>query len=295
MDSRQQRLLEGLVDTEARLREESRPLDFILLQMPGPAFGLKPGIEGEAEILPSEGDLHDLAADGLIHLLEHQAPSVVARFALTGSGRAAGHRRMIDADLQNPAQDSPPPSPDALLAWLHGLSTSSGGATVLKSGGALMNQALDLYGKAALESVARSMIDLRDDGFVRFDDPGAMLDQIPESERIAMAGEIRLTSSAMDRINAGTRNAQSITQIVHATNAQVAAGNISNYVSFSELLDSLEDALDDLAGVDDEVREEARGLLAGLRSATGKITVGVTTSTAAALIGGLLQQKLGLR
>lgn len=295
IDTRQLRLIQALVQTEDRLREESRPLDFLLLQMPGPAFGLKPGVEGETEIRPSEGDLRDLAAEGLIHLLGHQSDSVVARFALTASGRAAGRPQVVTADLQAPVPASAPPSPDDLLKWLYGLSASGGGTEVLDNGGALINAALDLYGQAHLESVARSIVDLRDDGFLRFEDPAARVEGISGSDRIGMAEEIRLTPSARDRLASLDREpAQSITQIVHATNAQVAAGDINNYVSFGELVDAMEEALEGLDDIDDDVREEARGLLGGLRSATGKISVGVTTSAAAALVGGLLKQKLGL-
>jgi hypothetical protein len=62
--------------------------------------------------------------------------------------------------------------------------------------------------------------------------------------------------------------------------AQVAAGDITNYISFTALLDGAQRHLDDLTNIDENVRAEARGILDKLRSA------GVNVATSAMGSGG---------
>lgn len=81
---------------------------------------------------------------------------------------------------------------------------------------------------------------------------------------------------------------------MHAANAQVAAGDIHNYVSFNELLDRAEAELKGLDGIDAATQEEAQGILAKLRSVSGTVATGTATSAGGALVGALLRQLLGL-
>lgn len=295
IEPRQFALLQALVEREATLRAEGRPNDFLLIQMAGPSYGLKPAIEGEHEIAPREADFHDLHKDGFVHLLETNSPSVIVRFTLTTAGRSAGQKRAVTADLQSPSPATAPPTADDVLQWLHGLSASAQGAAILSSGGALVNEALSTYGQQHIETVAQRLLDLRDTGLLRLDDIGAEIDQISNAEQISMAQDIRLTPTGLDRISNRPRSiATPITQIIYATQAQVAAGDIHNYASFDDLLDQLAEALAQLEDVDDEAREEARGLLDKLRSASGKVAIGAAASSGGAVLGTLLKQLLGL-
>jgi len=98
--------------------------------------------------------------------------------------------------------------------------------------------------------VARALADLAHEGLLLFDDPAREIDQLAMSERISLASEFRLTSAGLDRVRGNPPAAPTILQIVNATNAQVAAGDINNYASFIELLDRAEGELDRLDGID---------------------------------------------
>jgi hypothetical protein len=294
IEPRQLALLQGLVQRETTLRAEGRPTDFLLIQMPGPSFGLKPGIADEREIAPTEADIHDLHTGGFVSLMASNSQSVVARFALTVAGRSAGESRAVTADLQLPRPATAPPSTDAVLQWLHGLSASAEGSALLSSGGALANEALHIYGQDHIETVARRVFDLRDGRLLLIDDIGAEI-QVSDAEQLAMAQDIRLSTTGLDRVESRQRPAaSSITQIINATQAQVAAGDIHNYSSYDELIDRLAEALSQLDDIDDDVREEARGLLDKLRSASGQIAVGAAASSGGAVLGTLLKHALNL-
>lgn len=198
LDQRQVALLQALVRREGELREEGRPLHFMLLQMPGPSFGLKPSIEREAEIAPAEPDVYDLEDEGFVRILPSNSSSVVAKFLLTSAGRSAGQPRAVSAELQRPAVSSAPPSADELLEWLSGLAATGPGSAILQSGGALMNEALARWPEQ-LEAVAKRLLDLRDEGLLLFDDPAAEIDQIGEAERLAHAADFRMTIAGVDR------------------------------------------------------------------------------------------------
>ena len=276
------------------LLEEGRPTDFLLIQMPGPSFGLKPGIEGERKIAPNESDIRDLYDGGLVRLLDTSTSSVVARFSLTVAGRSAGESRTVTADVQLPPPETAAPTSDAILQWLYGLSASAEGAAILNSGGALVNEALSSYGPDHIETVARRIFDLRDSGLVLFDDVGAEI-QVSDADQLGMAQDIRLSTAGVDRVaRRDEPTVANITQNIHATQAQVAPGDIHNYASYDELMDRLAEALTELDNIDDEVREEARGLLDKLRSVSGRIAVGAAADSGGAVLGTLLKHALNL-
>lgn len=295
IDARQLELLRQLVKKDDALRADGRPTDFSLIQMPGPSFGLKPGIDAEEKIAPLEGDIRDLERDGFVHLLEAISSGVVIRFTLTASGRLAGAERTVAADIQRSPFSTAPPTADAVLEWLHGLSASPHGAAILRSGGAILNEAMSSFGEEHAEAVARAVLDLHEGGLVLLDDPAAEIDQISDVDQLGMAENIRLAPAGLAHIGSLQRHSSTrITQIVHATQAQVAGGDIHNYGSFDELLDRLVDALAGLEDIDDEARAEASGILDQLRSASGKVAVGAAASSGGAVVGALLKQLLGL-
>jgi CheY-like chemotaxis protein len=116
-------------------------------------------------------------------------------------------------------------------------------------------------------------------------------------EKEIHAGPVLLGASAADYDSTGHEQPAArtqITQIVHATQAQVALGDIQSFGSYSDLLDRVAEALEELQDVDDADREEARRLLGKLRSASGSIAVGAAASSGGALLGTVLKQLLGL-
>src|SRR4051794_9883633 len=106
LDRRQFDLLQALVRKESELRDAGQPLYFLLLQMPGPSFGLKPGIDKEHEIRPSEGDIYDLEGEGFVRSLPATSESVVVKFVLTAEGRSAVQPRAATPEVDRPSPSS---------------------------------------------------------------------------------------------------------------------------------------------------------------------------------------------
>jgi hypothetical protein len=293
LELRQQRLLEAIVRADNRLREESRPTEFMLIEGAGGVLGFKPDVPGAMDFSPSEADILDLQAASYVHARPSNSTTVSIVFALSAAGRNAGQSRKVTA-IRTPERATAAPSSDDVLAWLYGLTASGAGSSILDSGGALINEVSGRFGHEHVETVARALGDLAHEGLLLFDDPAREIDQLAMSERISLASEFRLTSAGLDRVRGNHPAAPTILQIVNATNAQVAAGDINNYVSFSQLLDRAEDELDRLDGIDATTQEEARGIFAKLRSASGTVATGTATSAGGALAGALLRQLLGL-
>lgn len=208
---------------------------------------------------------------------------------------ARGPVLFVTADIQNPAPDAPPPSLDSVLGWLADLEKNPQGSSLLSRGGALLNQAVSDFGEAHVEAVANRLIDLRDEGFVTFTDPLARIDQLPSADRLGKAFDFRLRSAGHDRLEVKAPTEASVVQIINATTAQVAAGNIINeFKSFDELLDALAAKIDGVEGVDDEAKQEAHAILGKLRSAGGTVATSALGSAGGALLGSVLKQFTGL-
>ena len=79
-----------------------------------------------------------------------------------------------------------------------------------------------------------------------------------------------------------------VNQIVNATNAQVAAGDVINFVSFGQLLDTAQQQLEQLADLSQADREEAQGIIDRLRSATTEVAIGAAGGGGGAVIGAIL-------
>lgn len=290
-EGRQLSLLQALVRAEEELRQASRPTDFMLIQMPGPSFGLKPHVEGAEQLQPMEGDVLDLEAAGYVRTLPSTSASVVVRFGLTDAGRLAGAGPPGAAVAAT--DDAPPPSPDDVLRWLADLARSHAGAATLTRGHALLDEARRRFGDPNESVVADALVDLGEDGLIDFDDPSRALDQLSSAQRLSNGGRFRLTAGGRDRVEAGSQPPPSVTQIVHAAQAQVAAGNINNYVTFNALLDRVSEAIDEVDGVDDATREEAKGLVDKLRGTSATVATGAASSGAGALLGAVLKKVLG--
>ena len=236
----------------------------------------------------------DFEHAGYVHRLTSTSRDVVLKFALSASGREAGRERTVTAGIADPPVETAPASSDDVLRWLAGLEESGPGSRILRDGGTLVNQALEQFGLEHHEAVCRRLFDLRDDGLILFEDPGAQLQRVSDADRLGMAEHFRLSAPGRDRAAPSVPPSTSVMQIVNAVNAQVAAGDITNYVSFEQLLDRVDQALTEITGVDEEARAEARGMLEKLRGVSGTIATGTVTGAGGALLGTVLKHALGL-
>jgi len=295
------RILRSIVARESELQADGRPTDFIMVQMVGPSFGLKPGIPGEQELSPQESDILELVDAGCLRDLGPSSSSaaVLLRFAVTSQGRVTGSGGSVARDLSQPLPQTPPPSADDVLAWVKDLSASAEGAQALEDGGGFMSNALATWGEDHRRRVAAHLFDLTADGLLTFEDPMARIDQMDEVDRLGMAANLRLTASGRDRAARLERRDQpagaSPLQIVIAEHAQIAARDINNnYANFDELLDLVRQGIETMEGIDDDTRDEAKSFVERLRGSAGTLATGTATGAGGAVVGALLKSLLGL-
>lgn len=300
MDVRHLEILRAIVTREAELVAEGRPTDFMLLQMAGPSWGLKPGIPNEQELAPREGDLLELADAGhLRDLGPSTSTGVLLKFAVTSSGRRLAAGGSVARDHGRPTPGVAPPSADDVLGWVADMAVTGPGSQALATGAGFINDALARYGEDQLARVAGHLVDLKSEGLVAFDDPMAEIDQVELVDRVGMAVDLRLTSYGRDRVRAlgasTGAHGPSTVQFVFAEQAQVAARDVNNsFNTYDELLDRIAEALANMPDVSDADRDEAKSLLERLRGKADSVTTAAAGGAGGAVLGALFRQMLGL-
>jgi hypothetical protein len=83
-------------------------------------------------------------------------------------------------------------------------------------------------------------------------------------------------------------------QIQDAAQIQIAAGDINNYKSFDELGDALSSSIDGLTNIDDDAKDEARGLVSKIFGKGDAVATSAAGSAGGAVLGSVLKQLLGL-
>lgn len=86
----------------------------------------------------------------------------------------------------------------------------------------------------------------------------------------------------------------SLTILGSVINGQVATGDINQFTVFMQVLDRATEEIDALEGIDDEVKDEAKGLLDQLRGKATSASGQVLTGAAGELVAGVLARVLGL-
>lgn len=185
------------------------------------------------------------------------------------------------------------PALDEVLAWVAALEDHS--PTMLTTGGALVNQAFADFDERELDGACRRLIELADERLIAFTDPAARLPQLPACDRVGKGSEFRVTMAGRDRLaKARAQSAMTVTQIIHATNAQIAGRDITNFISFGELLDAVQHQLDQLTDLADSDRHEAQSIIDRLRSATTQVTLTAAGAGGGTVIGAILMSLLHL-
>lgn len=185
------------------------------------------------------------------------------------------------------------PDLDATLAWLVDVVEDAPEALDLPTRAvdrAISDGFITAVGR---EAFAARIVDLFDQGYLSGSLPD--LEQVNAMGRLNLSDGLRFTMKAHERVE--RRNApqnHSVTFNAPVIADQVAAGDITNYTSFGDLLDRAETVIVDLEQVDSGEREEALGLIAALRGKAIDVGGGMLTGAGGGLLAGVVAQLLGL-
>lgn len=279
-----------IADTDALQRAQGRSDAILLLQLPGARYGLKPG-PGELRVAPHPGLVDELARHVLLSLEEPTSQTVARKFRLTSEGRAVAARvRAQEAGIALASQGQAPAPLDA-LRWL--IELRSRNPERFAEPRRLLDAAVDegLISEDSREALARVFLDLLEQDYLAGDLLG--VEQFSDVDEIAHAQHLRLTLKAEEIVQGDTSTA-SMTFNAPVTAGQIAGRDIANFVTFADVLDRAEAHLDSLTEVDEQTREEARGILAALRGRTVAVSGKVLTGAGGGLLATVFAHVLGL-
>jgi hypothetical protein len=196
------------------------------------------------------------------------------------------------------AQDAPtyaggraPPIPE-VLDWLLDTEAASPEAFVAPTG--LLDRAVEsgYIAEVGRGEFASRIVALVEQGYLDGDLPD--LEQATDEQRLELSDGLRLTMKAHDRSREAASASRAIAFYGPVVAKQIAAGDIANYGSLSELLDEADRELGELADVDETARDEARRLLDILRGKATDLSGQVVTGAGGALLASLIGRLIGL-
>jgi hypothetical protein len=237
---------------------------------------------------PVHQDIDDLEELGMLRVEPSQNAKRIFSLTVTGRGQA----RVLEESAAL-SSGGRAPDLDSILGWL--MAAVEEAPEILDLPTRILDRAAseELVGPTGREALAARIVDLYEQGFLAGDLPG--FEQASAEDRLRLSDGLRLTMKAHDR--ATRRDASpghSVTFNGTIIADQVAAGDITNYTSFGDLLDRAEAAIGKLESVDADERKEALGLVAVLRGKAFDLGGEVLTGAGGGLLAGVIAQLLGL-
>lgn len=182
------------------------------------------------------------------------------------------------------------PSRRALLRWFHELEDDSRRSGALRGGWDLIQAArIDLIDAQDVDGFAALVLEIAREDLIDFDHPAGQVEEFGIERPMHALQEVRdLRSTAKGRgwLRESPPPSTSFT-FERSTVGQVAGGNITNYVSFAQVLRAAEEHLDQI-DADPVEREAARGLLDALRGHVAQVATGTGAGLAAQVIAAAL-------
>jgi hypothetical protein len=239
--------------------------------------------------MPDEHMIDDLEELGILRVEAHLPNNKQRTFTFTHKGREEA-KALVDQINIPTGIGGHVPTPDRVVDWLIRVRADAPDCFSPPTG--LLDRAVTdgLIGVPARERFAGQLIRLVEDGYLRGEVPD--FDQALDEQRLQMTTSLELSMEALERPASSTTT--HITVHGPMINSQIAAGDISSFSVFVQLLDRAYDEISALSGIDGETREGAKGLLDRLR---GKVASGagiVVTSASATLVSEVLARLAGL-
>jgi hypothetical protein len=290
MEQRLAQALQRLGQADRALRDRGRdPEPFILIYaVTGPVKMAHSGWDSSWS-LPTAEDIDDLAELEYVRVQPGEAKRV---FSLTVKGRQQA------AALAEPSRryvGGRAPALDEVLDWLIQQEQETPEAFDLPT--RLLDNAVSsgFIQQAGRGDLASKLVALFEQGYLSGD--LFELEQADAEDRLGLPGSaLKLTMKAHDRTRADQAATGSPAIAFYGSVAanQIAAGNITNYVSFGALLNAAEAELRQLDDVDDQDLEEAHHLLDALRGKTVDASIQLATGAGGGLLAAVIARLLGL-
>ncbi|MCP9490186.1 MAG: hypothetical protein MSC31_09965 [Solirubrobacteraceae bacterium MAG38_C4-C5] len=241
--------------------------------------------------VPSEHTIDDLADRGLLRVEPSHNKS--RDFVLTPDGRAAAAAIAEQATMPIATEGHAPAATD-VLEWL--IRVEKVAPATFRSPSLLLDRAVadQLVSLTGRESLARRILALADEGYVS----GLITRTFgaTDEQTLKDSTDLGLTMRAHQSMTQPSTT-RTINVFGDVIDSQIAAGNITSYTTFVELLDRAITEIDGIDEVDNETKEEAKGVLARLRGkaaeASGEVATGAAGDLAAAVLARLVGLPLG--
>jgi hypothetical protein len=288
MEQRLAETLKRIGQADQILRKQGRdPEPFMLLYSGGNTRDVLHPTWDESWPTPTAEDIDDLVELG--HLRVDPNTNAKRLFALTVKGREQA------AALAEPPRTyvgGRAPGLDQVIDWIREQEHEA--PENLEAPGRLVPAAVSagLIDEAGREALASRIIDLHQQGYLAGEVPD--LDQATNEQRLQFSDAMRLTMKAHEQAKPASAPGNSITFTGSVVANQIAAGDISNYVSVEGLLESAEQEIAALVDVDEDARDEARGLIDVMLGRATSASGAIVTGAGGVLLASVLARLLGL-
>ena len=234
---------------------------------------------------PSEHTIDDLADRGLLRV--QPSYDKTRDFVMTPEGRAAGAALVEQITMPTGIGGHAPPL-EVVLDWLLGVERTAPQTFERPSGLLELAVAEGLINIPGRESMARRILALAEEGYLS----GVVPRAFGATEEQTLNESVGLALTMKAREATSQHSGPTINVFGNIIDSQIAAGNITNYTTFVQLLDQAITEIDAIVDVTDDTKEEAKGLLRRLRgkaaTTSGELATGVAGELAAAVLARLV-------
>jgi hypothetical protein len=290
MEPRLANILERLGQADRNLRDQGRdPESFLLIHTGGMESAILHAAWDPSWATPTAEDIDDLGELG--HVRVEPSTDKKRSFALRPKGR---QQAAVLADKRVPPSGGRAPGLDRVLDWL--LEQERDEPDSLEAPGRLIPAAVasGFIDDTAREPLAGRVLDLHAQQFLSGHVPEVM--KATNEQRLGLAQDLSLTMKAHDHAQGRDLNAGNTVNFNGSVIAgQIAAGDITNYVSFAALLDQAEVEITALEEIEDEARAEALGLIEVLRGKAAAASGELLTGAGGGLLATVFARLLGLQ
>lgn len=268
-------------------REGQAPRSFKLLHTGGMRNEIDHPRWDPSWAVPSEHTIDDLADQGLLRV--QPSHNMTRDFVLTPEGRAAG-AALAEQSAMSVGIGGRAPTANVVLDWLVRVDDEL--PTTFNSPSLLLDRAVEdgLIDVTGRESLARRILSLAEEGYLS----GTITRGFGATDEQTLKDSMELGLTMKAHQLATRSAARSINVSGDVIDSQIAAGDVTMYTTFVQLLDQAITEIDAIDDVPDATKAEAKSLLARLRGRAAEASGDIATGAAGDLAAGVLARLVGL-